>query len=98
MLALTFGLRNRNGAKIQGTCCLDCLVDFVQGVFKGELQHRKRLISFETPFKILQNETKIIKIRQAVLEIFNLKYIDLDSCHRKNDIKTKKCCFLEVLQ
>ena len=30
--------------------------------FKGELQRQNKLISFERPFKILQNETKIIKI------------------------------------
>ena len=42
-------------------------------VFKGELQRQNKLISPERPFKILQNETKIIKIGQAVLEIFNCK-------------------------
>ena len=41
--------------------------------FKGELQRQNKLISSERPFKILQNETKIIKIGQAVLEIFNFK-------------------------
>ena len=40
---------------------------------KGELQRQNKLISSERPFKILQNETKIIKIGQAVLEIFNFK-------------------------
>ena len=29
---------------------------------KGELQRQNKLISFERQFKILQNETKIIKI------------------------------------
>ena len=43
-------------------------------MFKGELQRQNKLISSERPFKILQNETKIIKIGQAVLEIFNFKY------------------------
>ena len=41
--------------------------------FKGELQRQNKLISSERPFKILQNETKVIKIGQAVLEIFNCK-------------------------
>ena len=40
---------------------------------KGELQRQNKLISSERPFKILQNETKIIKIGHAVLEIFNFK-------------------------
>ena len=40
---------------------------------KGELQRQNKLISSERPFKILQIETKIIKIGQAVLEIFNFK-------------------------
>ena len=38
---------------------------------KGELQHQNKLISSERPFIFLQNETKIIKIREAVLKIFN---------------------------
>ena len=42
-------------------------------MLKGELQRQNKLISSERPFKILQNETKIIKIGQAVLEIFNFK-------------------------
>ena len=41
--------------------------------FKRELQCQDKLISSETLSKILQNETKIIKIDQAVLEIFNFK-------------------------
>ena len=45
----------------------------------------------ERPFKILQNETKIIKIRQAVLEIFNYKDRNLDKD------KKPKMLFLEVL-
>ena len=40
---------------------------------KGELQRQNKLISSERPFEILQIETKIIKIGQAVLEIFNFK-------------------------
>ena len=47
--------------------------------FKGELQRQNKLISSERPFKILQNETKIVKIHQAVLEILNFKDLDLDS-------------------
>ena len=42
-------------------------------IFKGELQRQNKLISSERPFKILQNETKIIKIGHAVLEIFNFQ-------------------------
>ena len=42
-------------------------------ILKGELQRQDKLISSERQFKILQNETKIIKIGQAVLEIFNFK-------------------------
>ena len=44
-----------------------------QGAVKAELQCQNKLISSERPFKILQNETTIIKIGQAVLEIFNFK-------------------------
>ena len=65
---------------------------------KGELQRHNKLISSERPFKVLQNETKIIKIGQAVLEIFNFKYWDLDNFTRKNDRKTENVVFLEVLQ
>ena len=61
--------------------------------FKGELQRQNKLISSERPFKILQNETKIIKIGQAVLEIFNFKDRDLDNFTRKNDRKTENVVF-----
>ena len=47
--------------------------------------------------KILQNETKIIKIRQAVLKIFNLKS-RFRHFSEKNRQKNRKCCFSEVLQ
>ena len=40
---------------------------------KGELQRQSMLISSERASEILQNETKIIKIGQAVLEISNFK-------------------------
>ena len=63
---------------------------------KGELQCQNKWISSERLFKILQNETKIIKIGQAVLEIFNFKYRDLDNFKRENDTKTENV-FLEVL-
>ena len=62
-------------------------------LFKGELQHQNKLISFEWPFKILQNDTKIIKIVQAVLEIFNFKDQDLDNFTRKNDKKIENVVF-----
>ena len=61
--------------------------------FKGELQRQNKLISFERPFKILQNETKIIKIGQAVLETLNFKDQDLDNFTRKNDRKTENVAF-----
>ena len=63
---------------------LDCNIS----KFKGELQRQNKLISFERAFRILQNETRIIKIGQAVLEIFNFKDRDLDNFTRKNDRKT----------
>ena len=62
-------------------------------ILKGELQRQNKLISSEKLFKILQNETKIIKIDQAVLEIFNFKYRDLDNFTRKNDTKTENVVF-----
>ena len=55
-----------------------------------------KLILSERPFKILQNETTIIKIRQALLKIFNFQDQDLDSFPRKRQ-KNQKCCLLEVL-
>ena len=50
-------------------------IDCGNGVYslKEELQRQNKLISSERPFKTLQNETKIIKIGHAVLEIFNFK-------------------------
>ena len=62
---------------------------------KGELQRQNKLISPERPFKILRNETKIIKICQAVLEIFNFKDCDLDNFTRKNDRKTENVVFFQ---
>ena len=67
-------------------------------LIKGELQRQSMLISSERPFEILQNETKIIEIGQAVLEIFNFKDWDLGDFTRKNDRKTENVVFLEVLQ
>ena len=58
---------------------------FLQVILIGELQRRNKLISSERPFEILQNETKIVKIRQVVLEIFNCKDLDCDSFPRRND-------------
>ena len=52
-------------------------------MFKGELQRQIKLISSERLFKILENETKIIKIHQVFLEICNIKDQDLDSFPRK---------------
>ena len=62
-------------------------------VLKGELQRQNKLTSFERPFQILQNETKTIKIGQAVLEIFNFKNRDFDNFTRKNDRKTEHVVF-----
>ena len=62
-------------------------------IIKGELQGQTRLISSERPSKILQNETKIIKIGEAVLEIFNFKDRDLVYFTRKNDRKTEMLFF-----
>ena len=66
-------------------------------LFKGELQHQSKLSSSERPFKILQSETKIIKIGQAVLDIFNFKDHDFDNFTRKNDRKTENVIFLKVV-
>ena len=63
----------------------------------GELQRQNKSISSKRPLEIQHNETKIVKIRQAVLEIFNFKDLDLDSFPRKTT-ENRKCCFLEVLQ
>ena len=60
---------------------------------KGELQCQNKLISSERLFKILQNETKIIKIDQAVLEIFNFKDRDLDNFMRKMSEKLQMLFF-----
>ena len=51
----------------------DWLINHVPKPIKGELKRQNKLISSERPFKILQIETKMIKIGQAVLEIFNFK-------------------------
>ena len=51
--------------------------------FKEELQHQNKLISSERLLKILQNETEIIKISQAIPEILNFKDRDLDKFTRK---------------
>ena len=64
---------------------------------KGEVQCQNKLISFEKTFKILQNDTKIIKMYQAVLEIFNFKGRDLDNFMRKND-KRQKYFFRDFAQ
>ena len=66
-------------------------------IFKGEQQHQDKLISSERPFKIMQNETKIIKIGLAVLEIFNFKDQNFGQFYQKKRQKNRKCCFLEVL-
>ena len=63
-------------------------------IIKGELQRQYQLISSERPSK---NETKIIKIRGAVLEICNFKDQDVDRFPRKND-RISKMLFLEVLR
>ena len=62
-------------------------------VIKGELKRQNKLISFERPFKILQNETKIIKIGQAVLEISNFKDRDMEILREKTTEKPKMLYF-----
>ena len=62
-------------------------------LFKGELQRQNMLISFESPSKILQIDTKIIKTRRAVLQIFNFKDQDLDSFPIKKQQKNQKFVF-----
>ena len=57
------------------------------------MQRQNKLISSEKPFKILQKETKIIKMGQAVLEIFNFKDRDLDNLTRKTTEKPKMLFF-----
>ena len=59
---------------------------------------RKQVDFIQRPSKILQNETKIIKIGQAVLEIFNFKDRDLDNFTRKNDRKTENVVFAKTLE
>ena len=54
---------------------------------KGKMEPRNKFISSEWSLKILQKETKIIKIRVAVLETFNFEHQDLDSFPRR------QCCF-----
>ena len=66
--------------------------NFCVKIFKGELQRQNKSISSERPFKILQNEIKIIKIPWAVLEIFSFRDQDLGSFPRKNDRKPKIDC------
>ena len=61
------------------------------------MKRQSKLISFERPFKIREKKTKIIKIGQAVLEIFNFKDRDFDNFTRKRRQKKRKCCFLDVL-
>ena len=60
---------------------------------KEEPQRQNKLISSEGPIKILQSETKIVKIGQAVLDIFNFKDRDLDNFISKNDRKTENVVF-----
>ena len=67
-------------------------------IFKGELQRRSKLILIERPLKILQNETKIIKIRRAVLEIFNFNVQDLDNFQSAKQQKTENVVFIGFVQ
>ena len=57
------------------------------------MQRQNEFISSERPSKILQKETKIIKIGQAILEIFYFKDRDLDNSARKNDRKNENVIF-----
>ena len=42
-------------------------------IIKGELQRENKLISYERAFKMLENDTYIAGIGQAVLELLNFK-------------------------
>ena len=76
-----------------GNLCEDILFTFMLLSIKGELQCQNKLISSESPSKILQNETKIIEIGQAVLRIFNFKDQDLDTITRKKTTEKPKMLF-----
>ena len=56
------------------------------------MQQQNKLISSERPFKILQKETKIIKIGQAVIEIFSLK-IEIWTILREKTTEKPKILF-----
>ena len=47
-------------------------VDCMTGL-KGELQYKNKLISYKRAFKMLENDTYITVIRQAVLELLSFK-------------------------
>ena len=64
----------------------------IQYSFKKELHGRNKLISSKRPFKILQNETKIVKIQKAVLEIFNFK-IEIWTVFREKTTEKPKMVF-----
>ena len=61
-------------------------------------QRPNKLISSERSFKILQNETKIIKIRRVVLEIVNFKNEMWTVFREKNDRKTENVVFKRFAQ
>ena len=42
-------------------------------LFKGQLQRKHKLLSYESASKMLENDLGIIVIGQAVLEIFHFK-------------------------
>ena len=42
-------------------------------IFKGELQRENKLISYERPLKMLENDMYIAEIGQAVLELLSFK-------------------------
>ena len=56
----TVSLKSR---KLKGTSVNSQVQKRLESLLKGELQRQNKLISSERPFKILQNETKIIKNR-----------------------------------
>ena len=62
-------------------------------MFKGELQCQNKLISSERPFKILQDETKIIKIGHAIFEIFNFIKIEIWTILREKTTEKPKVLF-----
>ena len=48
-------------------------LSLTRSFFKGELQRENKLVSYERAFKMLENDTYIAGIGQAVLELLSFK-------------------------